>query len=173
MTDSDLAPVEGYAPLVGRFVAMLQDTRSRLFRDLDDLDEAHLDRSLPWSPNSIGTLLYHVAAIELDWTIADILESEEFPDGTGDWFPVDVRDQDGRLSPVTEPLRRHLERLAWVRGHLLDALRGLSDADIDRSVTNADDGSTNRIGRILHHLMQHEAEHRGQIGEIRMALRSQ
>lgn len=172
MNGHTLIPVDGYAPLVGRFVSMLEDTRARLHRDLEDLDESYLDRGLPWSPNAIGTLLYHVAAIELDWTVADILESTEFPDGTEDWFPVDVRDEDGRLSPVVEPLQRHLDRLIWVREHLLEALRGLSDHDLDRAVTNTDDGSTNRIGWILQHLMQHEAEHRGQIGEIRAALRS-
>lgn len=172
MTDHSLTSVEGFTPAVGRFVAMLEDTRARLRRDLEDLDEAYLDRGLPWSPNAIGTLLYHVAAIELDWTFADILESDEFPEGTEDWFPVDVRDSDGRLSLVVEPLQRHLDRLDWVRGHLVAALRGLTDADLDRVVTNAADGSTNGIGWILQHLMQHEAEHRGQIGEIRVALRS-
>ena len=39
-------------------------------------------------------------------------------------------------------------------------------------MTNADDGSKNGINWILHHLMQHEAEHRGQIGELRAALKA-
>jgi len=40
-----LDPVPGYGPLVGRFVAMLEDTRRRLFRDLEDFDPADLDRT--------------------------------------------------------------------------------------------------------------------------------
>lgn len=151
-------------------MAMLEDTRSRLLRDLEDLDEMNLDRGLPWVKNSIGTLLYHIAAIELDWTFADLLETDEFPEGAEEWFPVDVREQDGRLTPVVEPFRRHCERLTWVRGHLLQALRGITDDDLDRTL-NPDNPSSGAW--ILHHLMQHEAEHRGQIGEIRAALRFQ
>lgn len=173
MTEQDrrLVPVTAYSPGVGRFVAMLEETRWRLLRDLEDFDEAFLDGGLPWSPNAIGTLLYHVAAIELDWTFADILETDVFPEGVEDWFPVDVREDDGRLTPVIEPLHRHLERLAWVRGHLLEALRGLDDQDLDR-VVSAGTPSEGTIGWVLQHLMQHEAEHRGQMGEIRVALSS-
>jgi hypothetical protein len=161
-----------FPPQVGRFVAMLEDTRGRLLGDLETLDEVYLDRGLPWDPNSISTLLYHIAAIELDWTFADIRETSSFPQGASDWFPVPVRDEDGRLAPFSNSLQRHVERLEWVRGHLLDTIADLTDADLDRVVTNADDGSTNTIGWILHHLMQHEAEHRGQIGELRNALRT-
>ncbi|MDX1691483.1 MAG: DinB family protein [Acidimicrobiia bacterium] len=172
MTDHGLTPFEGYTRQVGRFVAMLADGRSRLRRDLETLDESQLDRTLPWQPNSIGTLLYHVAAIELDWTFADIRETTQFPDGTSDWFPTTVREEGGRLSPVSDSLQGHLDRLAWTREHLLVTLGRLTDDDLDRIVTNADDGSTNGIAWILHHLIQHEAEHRGQIGEIRAALRA-
>ena len=149
---------------------MLGDTRRRLLRDLEDLDPALLDETPSWAPNSIGTLLYHVAAIELDWTFADLLEGRAgFPDGVEGWFPVDVRERDGRLSPVVEPLDRLLARLEWVRSHLLAVLATFEDADLNATVTN--DGDESGRSWVLHHLMQHEAEHRGQIGEIRAALR--
>lgn len=164
MRDSHLDPVPGYQPVVGRFVAMLEDTRRRLLRDLAGFDAADIDRG---SPNSIGTLLYHVAAIELDWLYADLL-GVEFPAEAFEWFPVDVREENGRLSPVVEPLGPHLERLAWVRGLLLEELRGMTDDDLERTVNPGPNESG--ASWVLHHLMQHEAEHRGQIGEIRAGL---
>jgi uncharacterized damage-inducible protein DinB len=163
-----LDPVPGYDPLVGRFVAMFADTRRRLFRDLEGFDPADLDRLPPSSPNSIGTLLYHIAAIELDWLYADLLGGE-FPPETAEWFPVDVREQGGRLTPVVQPWERHLARLEWVRGRLLEELQRLTEADLDR--TYFEGAAGNGGAWILHHLMQHEAEHRGQIGEIRAAMR--
>ena len=80
-----------------------------------------------------------------------------------------MRERDGTLSPVVEKLSHHLERLAWVRERLLETLRSLGDADLDATHHEGDDA----VGTswILHHLMQHEAEHRGQIGELRAALR--
>ena len=167
MRRSHLDPIPGYSSQVGRFVAMLEDTRGRLFRDLEDLDPADLDRIPAGSPNTIGTLLYHVAAIELDWLYADLLE-REFPDGTENWFPVDVREEGGRLTPVVNSWPDHVARLAWVRERLLDELRVISDADLDRTCNPGPQESGGAW--ILHHLMQHEAEHRGQIGEIRAQL---
>ncbi|MBI5156847.1 MAG: DinB family protein [Acidimicrobiia bacterium] len=162
-----LDPAPGYSLAVGRFVAMLTDTRARLLADLAALDVAQLDLAPPGSPNSIGTLLYHVAAIELDWLYADLLE-RDFPPDTADWFPVDVREENGRLTPVVDPFDRHLARLDWVRGLLFAELRGLTDADLERTVHAGPQGSG--ADWVLHHLMQHEAEHRGQIGEIRVGL---
>lgn len=164
-----LDPAGAFPPLMGRFVTMLVDTRRRLHRDLTDLDPEELDRTLPWAPNSVGTLLYHIAAIELDWTHSDLLGTE-FPDGTSEWFAADVRNESGVLSPVIEPYGRHLARLAWTRGQLMAALASLDDADLDE--TRGEGGDANGVAWILHHLMQHEAEHRGQIGEVRAALRS-
>jgi uncharacterized damage-inducible protein DinB len=164
-----LDPAPGFQPLAGRFVTMLVDTRRRLHRDLADLDPAELDTILPWAPNSVGTLLYHIAAIELDWTYADLLGSD-FPADAAEWFPVDVRDDAGVLSPVVEPYDRHLARLTWTRERLLASIGSLRDADLDATRGTGDEA--NGVAWILHHLMQHEAEHRGQIGEIRAALRS-
>lgn len=163
-----LDPVPGYEPLVGRFLAMMEDTRRRLWRDLEGFDSGDLDRTPAGSPNSVGTLLYHIAAIELDWLYADLLGGE-FPEGTAEWFPVDVREENGRLSPVAEPLERHQARLEWVRECVRRELHRFTDADMDRTFVSGADG--NGGSWILHHLMQHEAEHRGQIGEIRAGLK--
>ncbi len=174
MRERHLDPAPGFDPLAGRLVTMLTETRSRLHRDLEDLRPEELDRIPAWGPNSIGTLLYHIAAIELDWTFADLLErgEDEFPDGTADWFPVDVRDDEGTLMPVIEPLRRHLARLDWVREHLFDTIRSMSDDDLDQTFNSGDPDQEVGGTWVLHHLMQHEAEHRGQIGEIKAAIRS-
>ena len=167
MRPRHLDPVPGYQPAVGRFVAMLDDTRSRLLGDLERFDPSQVDLHPPGSPNSIGTLLYHIAAIELDWLYADLL-GRDFPDAAHEWFPVDVREENGLLTPVVEPLDRHLARLAWVRNLLLAELRAITDSDLERTVNVGPQESG--AGWVLHHLMQHEAEHRGQIGEIRAGL---
>ena len=156
MRERHLDPPSGYDPFVGRFVTMAVDV-------VPD-----------WGSNSIGTLLDHIAAIELDWTFADLQgrDEEAFPAGTWDWFSIDIREEDGQLSPVVEPMPRHLDRLEWVRGNLLDTLRNISDADLDSTFNQGDPEQEVGGAWVLHHLMQHEAEHRGQIGEIKAALRA-
>lgn len=158
----DEAP--GYTPPLGRLIWALEDTRARTLRALDGLPAAALDWSDAASPNSIGTLLYHIAAIEADWAFCDIL-GRPIPDALMAHFPLDVRDASGRLSPMGGSLESHLERLALVRRAVLDALRALSDADLDQLRTM--DGYEVSPAWALHHLTQHEAEHRGQIGDLR------
>jgi hypothetical protein len=172
MTGRSLPLPDGFTPAVGLLVAMLDDCRSRTLRDLASIHPAMVDASAPGHDNTIGSILYHVAAIELDWLYVEIL-GRDFPEAAfGDaWFPHDVRDEAGRLTPVVgDPLNRHRDRLAWVRGLLHDGLRTLSDDDLDVERPSAD--GTVTAAWVLHHLMQHEAEHRGQIGEIATALRT-
>ena len=58
-----------------------------------------------------------------------------------------------------------LDRLETVRGHLLAAFREMSLAEF-RRVREFPDYDVTPEG-VLHHLIQHEAEHRGQIGLLR------
>jgi uncharacterized damage-inducible protein DinB len=159
---------EGYDPQVAVWVWVLEDTRVRTLRALEDLPDALIDRSDELSPNSIGTLLYHIAAIELDWVFADIL-GRPFPPEVMVLFPVDVRAEGGRLSPLLGESRdHHVARLATVRALCLAALRDLRDDEL--SVHRAGDGYTCTPAWVFQHLAQHEAEHRGQIGEMRARL---
>lgn len=154
----------GHAPAVGRLIWALEDTRARTLRALEGLPPAALGWTDAAAPNSIGTLLYHIAAIEADWVFSDIL-GRPIPADLMVHFPADVREQNGRLSPVGGALDSHLARLAAVRRAVIAALRELGDDDLDRP--RAMDGYDVTPAWALHHLMQHEAEHRGQIGELR------
>jgi hypothetical protein len=74
-----LEPLAGHEGEIGLFLAALGDSRQRTKESLADLDAAALDRTTPTYPNSIGTLLYHIAAIEMDWLYIEILE-RDFPE---------------------------------------------------------------------------------------------
>lgn len=154
--------------------AMFDDCRARTLRDLDAIDADQVDAVASGHVNTIGSILYHIAAIELDWMYVEIL-AEDFPEGAfgeSGWFPHDVREEDGRLSPVVgDSLERHLERLAWVRSLSHGALARITDDDL-HAHRQTGGGDTVTPEWVLNHLMQHEAEHRGQLGEIATALRS-
>ena len=170
MTHSAIDRPDGYAPAVGALVAMMEDCRDRTLRLVAELDAGMVDAPTPWHGNTAGSLLYHVAAIELDWLYSEIM-AKDFPEEAWEWFPHDVREEGGRLTPVLgEPLDRHLDRLAWVRDRLRDEVRSLGDDDL-HAIRETGGGRTVTPEWVFHHLLQHEAEHRGQLGEI-MASRS-
>lgn len=150
----------GYPPEIGAALWRLEDTRDRTLRLLREMPAEYVDRETPG--NSIGTILYHLALIELDWLYSEILE-EPIPGEFETSFPADDRDQAGVLTFVRgQTLEQHLSRLNSVRETLLDRLRGMSSDDFHRprSLPNYEVSPA----WVLHHLAQHEAEHRGELG---------
>lgn len=152
----------GYEAEPGRALWRLQDTRNRTLRLLEDMPDKFVDRDV--RGNSVGTILYHLALIETDWLFAEVLE-EPYAEEIKVLLPVDARDETGMLSLVrSESLAQHLTRLNAVRETLLDRFRGMTTEEFHRprelplyAVSPA---------WVLHHLAQHEAEHRGELGVI-------
>lgn len=153
-------------PEVGRWLAALEDARRDTIRELSDVTPQMLDW-LPDAPlNSIGTLLYHIALIETSWLLDDIFEGEPSPEWLRALLPFTDRDGSGRLIQVDRvPIEIHLERLRTIRQYLLERLRPMSNDNLHRvrhleSYDAAPDW-------VLHHLLQHEAEHRSHIAWLR------
>ena len=66
-------PLPGYEPAVGRWLWLVEDTRRETKEALTGLVPAALDWTPNQTENSIGTLLYHIALIELDWLYREVL----------------------------------------------------------------------------------------------------
>jgi uncharacterized damage-inducible protein DinB len=153
------------APEIGRWLWALQNTRQRTLRELGGMSPAMID----WLPgdneSSIGTVLYHIADIEADYLYVEVLE-QPIPPEVAALFPYAARDEQGHLTQVQGfSLEQHLKRLETVRGLLLDVYQHMDLPEYRRvrSLPNYDVTPE----YVLHHLTQHEAEHRSQIGALR------
>lgn len=152
-------------PIVGAWLWALQDGRRRLLEALEGVTPAMVDWTPAGGRSSIGTILYHIADIEADWLYVEVLEGD-LPTEVRALFPIPTRDADGRLMHVPGfPLAAHLSRLATVRGLLVDVFRDMPLAEFRR--VRSFEPYDVAPEWVLHHLIQHEAEHRGQIGSIR------
>ena len=70
-----------------------------------------IDWVSPISGNSIGLILYHLAAIEASWLYEEVLQ-EDFPSDIEGQLPYDVRDGQGHLTSVKGIfLNDHWDRL--------------------------------------------------------------
>jgi hypothetical protein len=80
---------------VGRWLAALEDGRRDTLRELDGVTPNMVD----WNPaaplNSIAALLYHIALIEADWVITEVLEMPEYPPDLKTLLPWPDRDGEG------------------------------------------------------------------------------
>jgi uncharacterized damage-inducible protein DinB len=152
---------------IGRWLWLLEEARGRTLQRIEQLDPALVDWAAPESGNSIGSVLYHVAAIEADYLYADIL-GQPYPQQLVVLFPFDVREESGRLTPVCGfELSWYIQRLDRVRSMLLDALQGMSLADFRRARYLQEYNYDITPEWTLYHLTQHEAEHRGELAALR------
>jgi uncharacterized damage-inducible protein DinB len=161
--DSDV--VQCTEPLVARYLTMLADCRSLT---MDGIKNLRFDL-LYWRRNdfdsNISDLLYHIAYVEADWLYSDVLE-KPIPEELTQQLSYKDRDNVGRLIHVgAEELESSLIRMEKVRAKLnltfakmtleeFRRLRHLEKHDVSPEW-------------VLHHLLQHEAEHRGQINLLK------
>jgi len=161
--DSDA--VDCREPLVGRYLTMMADCRALTLETI----KAVRSDLLYWRRNdfdsNISDLLYHIALVEADWLFVDVLE-RPIPQGLDEHLAYEDRDPHGRLVHIgTEELEASITRLARVRELLNQAFSGMSLQEFRR--LRKSDRREVSPEWVLHHLLQHEAEHRGQINLLK------
>ena len=163
--DLDLPPAK--EPIIVQILAMLQDARRRTIESIKGVSDEALNWRRSSAESSIADLLYHIALVEADWLYEDVA-GVPYPKKIKALFPQEMRESDSRLVHVVPaPLDVHLHRLDDVRTELLEMFRTMSLEEFRRVRDLPRYDVTPEW--ILHHLLQHEAEHRGQIKSLRNA----
>jgi uncharacterized damage-inducible protein DinB len=167
---------------VARFVWQLDEQRRTLIEDTRGLSVADLE----WQPapgfNTIGMLLAHVAYAENH--LAQVgLEGKATSD-TKTMIGLSVEEEGMPLAPgaLHSPALASRD-LAWFDGLLLRArdythavTRVLTEESLLREIRRPRPDGTTRVfnpGWVLYHMIEHEAQHRGQINLLRHLMRSQ
>ena len=161
-------PLPGYDPTIGAWLWAMEEVRRRTLRLVQGLDQRTLDWEGPdGRENAIGTLLYHIADVELGWLFWDLLQSD-LPASAKDDFPFEPRGPDGRLTPVLgQPLEAHLGRLARSRALFLETFRTLPPSEWRRLRLPKDEDYAVAPEWAVFHLVEHEAGHAFQISSLK------
>lgn len=163
-----LEPADGFEPEIGRWMGALRDVRRRTLGIARGVPAHALDwRGEGGDENSIGTLLYHIALVEVSWLFLDVRCLPELPAAVEAEFPWPMATADGELTRVTGvALDAHLARLERSRALVVDELRGISSADwrAFREPDGVDYRATPEW--TVFHLIEHEAAHAGQITSL-------
>lgn len=165
----EVKPLEGYPPEIAVWLWAMEETREKTKAYVNGISQETVDWAGPeGNENSIGTLLYHLAAVEMGWLYGDILEQpfpeEDFP------FPMTTK---GRLAPVMGvPLEDHLARLDRCRDIFLDIMKGMTLDHWSRLRSPADEDYSVSPAWAVFHLVEHEAGHAAQIGVMKKRARS-
>jgi uncharacterized damage-inducible protein DinB len=157
-----------YPEEIGRWLWALEEVRRHTRETVQGLGQGVLDwRGPGGEENSIGSLLYHVAIVEMDWLFFDIRGKESFPGSVGRLFPLPMR-TDRRLTHVPGvTLAEAVARLDGSRTVFLDDMTSMSLEDWRRarSPVNADYHVTPEW--VVFHLVEHEARHADQMRSLK------
>ncbi|MFX1415414.1 MAG: DinB family protein [Promethearchaeota archaeon] len=152
---------DGLSPRVALLYSMMEKVRGRLFSRIESLSDVDIDYSPHGrSIETIGTLLFHIAAVEWSWIFEDIGGKEMDYEKWKQAFPL--REDIDQLTG--QRVEFYFDRLNEVRQEVLEWLRGIDDEELDRLI---DLGHAEvSIEWVLFHLIEHEAMHIGQISVL-------
>lgn len=165
-----ITPVSGIDPAISAAIWRMHDSRERTIEAIADVSPSELDWLATGLHNTLSSLLYHIGIVEMDWLYFEVLQTEP-TDAYNHLFPHPMRDSAGRLWQVSQvTLEEHLQRLTDSRQLLLDVFQTMTGEDFRRLRILEDyDVSPEWV---LHHLAQHEDEHRGEMTTIRTLYRT-
>lgn len=151
---------EELSPKISNWFALMQETRERLLRIVNDLKDEEFDYSPDeGSFETIGTLLLHIAGVEWSWIFEDIdgeeIDFERFKHGFALRSEVNISQLKGKGKSF------YLEKLSEVRNQVYNRLTKFNDEDLSKLVGSDNEQYT--IEWILFHILEHEAMHIGQI----------
>lgn len=110
----EVSPLPGYGPIVGQWLWAMGEARKRTLWLIEGLDQHTLDWESPdQNGNAIGSLLYHIAEVEMGWLWNNIRGLTEMPPAVLADFPLQPEyEKTGRITVVREVVLE--EHLAWL-----------------------------------------------------------
>jgi len=159
MRQLQINPLDGYDSEIGRWMWALQDVRRRYTQRLV-------------KENAIGSLLYHIALVEIGWLYRDVKQMTELPPSVKSYFPFPSREPDrNHLTRVLGmPLAEHVGRLDRSREVFLRELEEIPLDEWRRLRRPPDFEEVNYEVTpewAVFHLVEHEAGHAFQISSLK------
>lgn len=161
----DMGTYPGALPEVGAWLWGMEAVRQGTLGALERMERAGLGQEfLDWrgpggTDNSVATILYHVAHVEVGWLYYDMLMTG-FPDDMQAIVPIGGRDDQGRLPHVAGLSYRELrEKLALTRQRFLEVMSGLTREQWHAYSAPEGEDYAATPAWITFHLLEHEAGH--------------
>jgi uncharacterized damage-inducible protein DinB len=163
-----ITSLSGYEQEIGRALWCLEDVRRNLTKKLIGISQSELDRKIE-SRHSIGSLLYHIAYVEAGWLYGEVMEKDAWDSEIEELFPLDGWPNGTLVHIDGDTIETHLHRLNKVRESLLSHFSSMDIEDWRRARVLEEYDVTPEW--VIHHLIEHEAHHRGQIFQLLREIR--
>ncbi|MEB2779201.1 DUF664 domain-containing protein [Algoriphagus sp. C2-6-M1] len=161
-----MTPPKGYDHDIGTMVSMLENLRTRIIMSTRNLNQNQTDFLLDDKANRIGAMIMHLAATEVYYQ-AYTFEGRSYNEEEKEiWETALNLGDEARSEFVGKPIQYYLDIWAEVRQKTIDTLKTKDDKWF---ATLAKGGQTDNHWAWFH-VMEHQANHMGQINMLRSRL---
>lgn len=159
-----LKPHPGLATGIGYYLSAMEEVREQVRHAVKEIDVESLGKPAFLGAHSIGALVLHIGEAEWWWIQCHVAGHEltEEDEKQPYW---DVLENPEGFAQKGYTAEFCLQQLDKIRNQTRDALFGLGEKDLERIMTFERHGELrdHSLRWILHHLVDHEAQHKGQI----------
>lgn len=160
----ELSAAEGFPTGIGFYLSGLNDVREQLREALVGMSDEQIGRRAVAGAHPIGALVLHIGEAEW-WWIQCVVGGRKMNDDDRRVSHWDVLDDPDGFASKRYSAEYCLDAIDGIRERTRKDLALLTDNDLDRLVGFERRGKTTEVSLrwVLHHLMDHEAQHKGQI----------
>ena len=159
-----LTPHPGLSTGIGYYLGGMEEVRNQVKVAVKNIPDDAIGRPAFLGAHSIGALVLHIG--EAEWFFMQMVVSghqlTEEDQKAPYWDVLDDVDKVARNGYTTEFCLKEIEK---IRNQTRDVLFSYNDKDLERVIAFERNGETTEYNLrwILHHLLDHEAQHKGQI----------
>jgi uncharacterized damage-inducible protein DinB len=159
-----LAPTPGLAPGIGYYLSGMEEVRAQIVAAVKDIPDDLIGKPAFLGAHSIGALVLHIGEAEWFW-MQMVVSGHQLTDEDKKapcWDILDDVEAVARNGYTTAFCLAEAEK---IRNQTRDVLFGYNDKDLERIINYERNGkiTEHNLRWILHHLIDHEAQHKGQI----------
>lgn len=154
----------GLSTGIGYYLSGMEEVRNQLSVAVKRISDDLIGKPAFLGAHSIGGLVLHIG--EAEWFYMQMVvsghELTEEDKNAPFWDVLDDVDGVARKGFTTELCLQEIEK---IRNQTRDVLFAFNDKDLERVITFERHGETTEYNLrwVLHHLIDHEAQHKGQI----------
>ena len=159
-----LTPHPGLAIGIGYYLSGMEEVRNQLNVAVKTIPDDLIGKPAFLGAHSIGGLVLHIGEAEWFW-MQMVVSGHELTEENKSAPYWDILDDVGRVEQNGYTAEFCLQEIAKIRNQTRDVLFSYNDKDLERIITFTRRGETteHNLRWILHHLIDHEAQHKGQI----------
>jgi uncharacterized damage-inducible protein DinB len=164
MSQHVLTPHPGLSTGIGYYLSGMEEVREQVVAAVKDIPNDVIGKPAFLGAHSIGGLVLHIGEAEWFWMqmVVSGHRLTEEDKNSAYWDVLDDFEGVSKKGYTTEFCLQEVEK---IRNQTRDVLFNYNDSDLDRMISFERKGQNTEhsLRWILHHLIDHEAQHKGQI----------